>query len=418
MFLYNLLSVFLISQIVANDDCKTHQRSTYLWSVTSPKTNTHNFLFGTIHVAYDQVWDSVSAKVKEALNQVQGVVFELALHDPETVNGLIDCKQLEYGKSLKTILPQSMFQRLKQYIKRKKQRLIRNSDSKKSKKEIWSQINHLIGSWESRRPVWLLFLLYQLNEQEYYKESDSLSVPMFDAYLAHSAKEKGKKLYSIESPTEQCNPLIRVNKQQIIFAINYTLSYMEWAENREKRKRESAIDRLIKLYNCGDEQVTNFESEPFTEAGFTLNEAFDRKAKEIDERLKWDIIEHRNMRMALRTHHLIQEHPQETFLFAVGAGHFHGPFSLINVLQGYGYKIEKVEEDTDIRPFHRPSNFKTFNELWVRRAKEMNVMGIHDKDTNTNANYIYFVLFFIPVILIIGRKIGNYYFFKPKATPL
>lgn len=56
---------------------------------------------------------AVPAIVKEALQRVQAVVFELALHDPDTVSGLIDCKQLEQGRSLRGLLPAPLFHRLK-----------------------------------------------------------------------------------------------------------------------------------------------------------------------------------------------------------------------------------------------------------------------------------------------------------------
>ncbi|CAD5214948.1 unnamed protein product [Bursaphelenchus okinawaensis] len=419
MVLYSIVVTFLlINTVFCDDQCNNH-KSTFLWSITWPKTNTRNFMFGTIHVAFDQVWDSVSSKVKQTLDQVEGVVFELALHDPDTVTGLIACKQLEYGQSLKGILPPALFQRLRHYIRRKKQRLIRKAESRESRKELWNHLNSLIGSWEYRRPIWLLFLLYQLNEQENHSHKENSLVPMLDAYLAHSAKDKGKKLYSIESPREQCNPLIRVNKQQVIFAINYTLSYMEWAEATKQKAHTSTIDQLIQMYKCGDEKVTNFESNSFTDHGFTLNEKHDQMAKDIDQKLKYDIIEHRNMRMALRTHQLIQQHPDETFLFAIGAGHFYGPYSLISMLESYGYIVEKVNDDTDISNFfYRPNNFKTFNELWVRNAKDINIMSIRDKDTTTSISYLYFILCLVPVVLIVCRNLGKYYLLKSQATEL
>lgn len=77
----------------------------------------------------------------------------------------------------------------------------------------WSQqLNSLIGGWEQRRPVWLLFLLYQLGEEQL-KQS---SLPMLDAYLAQKGQLMGKQLYSIETTDEQCNPLLSIDQEQVV----------------------------------------------------------------------------------------------------------------------------------------------------------------------------------------------------------
>lgn len=55
-----------------------------------------------------------------------------------------------------------------------------------------------LGGWERRRPVWLLFLLYQLSEKYFYREH----TPMLDLFLAQYALELNKKLYSIETAAE------------------------------------------------------------------------------------------------------------------------------------------------------------------------------------------------------------------------
>lgn len=58
------------------------------------------------------------------------------------------------------------------------------------------------------------------------------------------------------------------------------------------------------------------------ESGFTLNPDLDEQAKHIDKQLKHDIIDQRNSRMGMRIHNLIKEHPQRSFLFALGAGKY------------------------------------------------------------------------------------------------
>lgn len=72
-------------------------------------------------------------------------------------------------------------------------------------------MNLLVGSWEDRRPVWLLFLLYQLSDEQL-KQANT---PMLDTYLAQRGQSIGKQLYSIETPDEQCNPLISIDQEQV-----------------------------------------------------------------------------------------------------------------------------------------------------------------------------------------------------------
>lgn len=67
----------------------------------------------------------------------------------------------------------------------------------------------LISGYEKKRPVWVLFLLYQLSEQQV-KQSN---LPMLDAYLAQ--QKSPKRVYSIETPEEQCNPLISIDQEQV-----------------------------------------------------------------------------------------------------------------------------------------------------------------------------------------------------------
>lgn len=56
----------------------------------------------------------------------------------------------------------------------------------------------ILGGWERRRPVWLLFLLYQLSEKPMQREQAF----MLDLFLAHRALTFNKKLYAIETADE------------------------------------------------------------------------------------------------------------------------------------------------------------------------------------------------------------------------
>jgi hypothetical protein len=101
-------------------------------------------------------------------------------------------------------------------------------------------------------------------------------------------------LKKMETVEEQCNPLKSVNAQQIIFAINYSLGYLEWIEakgqggNQQMIEGKSPIDKLVQHYRCGTlgnglKQII-FGAHRFAQNGFTTSPEEDqlaRKAKLI-----------------------------------------------------------------------------------------------------------------------------------------
>ncbi|KAI6201000.1 hypothetical protein M3Y96_00794500 [Aphelenchoides besseyi] len=372
-----LLALWSLFSIVksSSEECDLNQneRSTFLWSVTSPNDDSQNFLFGTIHVAYDRVWDSVADSVKLILNRTDAMVFELALNDPLTINRLIRCKQLAAGETLRRTFSSDLYSRLSGYMSRLQKRLYAqlsanesssNNNSSQLLKNRALRLLSLAQGWEIRRPVWLLFALYQLGEND---DSMNSEKPMLDAFLAKQAQFQGKQLLSIETPKEQCNPLNSINKERLIFAINYTLSYLEWSENHKRRK--SSVDELVKRYRCGSFAITEVSGWRVQDEGFTLNEQLDRQAKAFDNTLRSDVIDHRNVRMATRIHHLIRSNPKQMFVFALGAGQF----NLIDLLRKYGYIIKAVRETDDITPYFLSHDiFRNFKQLWIRKKVPSN----------------------------------------------
>ncbi|VDK82159.1 unnamed protein product [Onchocerca ochengi] len=255
-------------------------------------------------------------------------------------------------------------------------RLERQYDRKEnlqSGSETRNRPRHMFGSivegWERRRPVWLLFLLYQLSEKYLYREH----TPMLDLFLAQYALELNKKLYSIETASEQCNPLRSIHMDQLLFAINYTLSYLEFEHNLTMigiQSNNSGIVNLINNYKCGslDESLFSTDSKRFINQGFSITLEIDRKAQEIDNQLREDIIERRNIRMAERIAKLLRWKVGNQYFFALGAGHFLGRKSILALLESYGYVTKAVTENDEISFREQKSDRRVyvFNELWVR----------------------------------------------------
>lgn len=63
---------------------------------------------------------------------------------------------------------------------------------------------------------------------------------------------------------------------------------------------------------------------------------------EINLYFREELIVKRNLRMAERVVRLLQTHPNKSFFFAFGAGHFLGEDSVINLVKQAGYRIQTI----------------------------------------------------------------------------
>ena len=68
------------------------KKSSYLWRINSTPPS---YLFGTIHIPYTVVWDSVSENVKTAFNSSRQVYFEIDDERPDK-----SCAMLPPGQKL------------------------------------------------------------------------------------------------------------------------------------------------------------------------------------------------------------------------------------------------------------------------------------------------------------------------------
>uniref|UniRef100_A0A183D6B7 Uncharacterized protein n=1 Tax=Gongylonema pulchrum TaxID=637853 RepID=A0A183D6B7_9BILA len=125
---------------------------------------------------------------------------------------------------------------------------------------------------------------------------------------------------------------------QLLFAINYTLSYLEFEHNltvNGTQAKNSGIADLISSYNCGSLDESLFSAGPRTfdgRQGFTIAVEVDRRAREIDS-------------------------------------HFLGQQSILAHLGSRGFITKAVTENDSIsfpeRIYARRRTY-VFNELWVR----------------------------------------------------
>ncbi|VDM63002.1 unnamed protein product [Angiostrongylus costaricensis] len=205
--------------------------------------------------------------------------------------------------------------------------------------EVWDH-----GNWDRKRPEWLLFILYQLCENLL----DRPTSPMLDVFLANKAYEEEKQIRAIETTHEQCNPIVSLTQDEIIFAINYTISYLEHLHVTQRLfhiNTERSVSALVREYRCGNLDDRYFEINDISTTNLQIGEKEKKLAAKIDRQLRDDIIVKRNERMANRLNQLLTDNPHLTVFSAIGTGHFFGNDSVLHHLKRMGYIVRSIGEN-------------------------------------------------------------------------
>lgn len=179
-----------------------------MWTI---KRNPPSYFFGTIHVPYTRVWDSIPRFVKQAFQSSDSIFFELDLMDPFTVSRLANCQMLPHGKKLMDVLPGDLYRRLKRHLDYIRMMLPSWITADQRGRGLYAEYlyNAITGNWERKRPVWVMLMVNSLTESDI----KSRGIPVLDLYLAQEAQKLNKKMGSVEK-------VCLFNKLMIDFYIN------------------------------------------------------------------------------------------------------------------------------------------------------------------------------------------------------
>ncbi|XP_041327406.1 metalloprotease TIKI1 isoform X3 [Pyrgilauda ruficollis] len=288
---------------------KQNELNSFLWTI---KRDPPSYFFGTIHVPYTRVWDFIPENSKKAFQQSHIVYFELDLTDPYTISALTSCQLLPQGKNLQDVLPQDIYRRLKRHLEYVKLMMPSWMTPDQRGKGLYADylFNAIAGNWEQKRPVWVMLMVNSLTEVDI----KSRGVPVLDLFLAQEAERLRKQTGAVEKVEEQCHPLNGLNFSQVPNFINATLP--------------------------AHERIT---------------------AQEIDSYFRQELIYKRNERMGRRVKDLLEEHPDKSFFFAFGAGHFMGNNTVIDVLRREGYEVEHTPAGQAINNRKSPKTLLAFS---------------------------------------------------------
>ncbi|GFS14374.1 metalloprotease TIKI2, partial [Elysia marginata] len=186
------------------DDCATKERglNSFLWTI---KRSPPAYLFGTIHVPYDRVWEYIPANSKTAFSDSDSAIFELDLTNPYTLTALAECQMLPHGQTLSEVLPLDLYSRLQRHLAYVRTRMTDWMSQEQKKKGLFADylFNAIAGNWRRKRPVWVMLMVNSLTEADV----KSRGIPVLDLYLAQQAEREGKVTGAVERVEEQCLPL-------------------------------------------------------------------------------------------------------------------------------------------------------------------------------------------------------------------
>ena len=196
-------------------------------------------------------------------------------------------------------------------------------------------------------------------------------VPVLDQWLSAEARRAGRRVQALETPLEQCRPLNNLGEAQVNFALHQLLRRAEQQMKLPDGKEQSSD--LVLAYNCGTLDAATFDRDTTVALARDATDSDRRRAAEIDAYFRRTLLSDRNRRMAQRILLLLTQRPhRHPPLIALGAGHFFGLDSIVELLRAAGYRVEEVankRRPIDLGELSAPVDLHqtpVIQDLWVR----------------------------------------------------
>ena len=346
-------------------DNKVMNRSHYLWEIEGDPPS---YIFGTIHVPYIMLWDTIPKNTMRAFNNTQSLFLELDMSE-DTLLALHSCQQLPNNQTVSEVLPYDIYLKFIAYMKQVYAKIGKWLTTSQKTQGLTADIifNLLFDGWESRRPIWTFMKIQMVIKSLI----TSIEYPQLDSYLGDLGRRHGKFVGGIENVNDTCSIINNMNASQVLFILNKTLGQSYGAFSTMLDSTEQELENLVKHYRDGTigpnyftrrhgffPQLHKIEE---SNGGRSLNidVAKDKKmSEEIDTYLRHHIIFKRNELMTEGIIDLIENQRNSSFFFAFGVGHFIGKNSVIDMLQEKGKRIVRVSRYKVIPESNPGSRFK------------------------------------------------------------
>ncbi len=271
----------------------------FLWKIEGDKTS---YLFGTIHVAdprVTQLHPSAEAAFKQSTFVVTEIPLEMSTILTQTQHMILPGETTLYD-----LVPKDLLQRTESILQKISPALT---------------IEPLL-----KFKIWALAASLPLLEQQL---KNPAALPL-DAQLYQRALTEEKNVGGLETLEEQLHIFDSLNNDEQVKMLGDTVEFMEQAE----AEGVSIVEQFIQKYSHGD--LENF-------GAYMMKYV---KQDEFYNQFMRKILHNRNYLMAERIDHKLKNDAQNTYFFAVGAGHYWGETGVQNLLIKKGYKITRILE--------------------------------------------------------------------------
>ncbi|MEJ2115131.1 MAG: TraB/GumN family protein [Gammaproteobacteria bacterium] len=271
----------------------------FLWKIEGDRAT--SYLFGTVHLPDARI-STLHESVEQAFSDSEYIYTEIPL---ETSDMLAQANylMLEGDQTLAEIVGSDLLRRADNIVK---------------------DINPALTIDPFLKfKVWALATSLPLLEQQL----DNPGVLPLDAQLYQRAGNEGKGTGGIETIQEQLSYFENLTQEEELKMLRDTIEFMEDANNQE----QSLAEEFIQYYSQGDvdafgELMVKYIKE-------------DEFSKDFIKKILFD----RNVIMAERIYKKLQENPDRSYFFAIGAGHYWGATGVQNLLINNGLSISRVE---------------------------------------------------------------------------
>ena len=288
-----------------NDFVKTTDINPPLWKVTDPESGNSIYLLGTMHVLPEKASD-YPEKLMDIYNNCEAIAVE---YDTVTLmsdaNAMAEMTQgfiYKDGSKVTEHISDETYQKLKDYF------------------------NSMGGYSEMLDMYNTGFFINQLNSIMLLR-LENLETSGTDTYFMELAKKDNKEVISIETLDTQVNALSAYSDDLADYILSDSLDEMdnidEYAEN---------IAEIYELWANGSGDIM-FDSDIDTDD-------IPEELKDDYDEYKKTMLNDRNKGMAEKASELLKD--GKNCLFMVGALHYSEDVGVDNLLEGMGYKVEKI----------------------------------------------------------------------------
>lgn len=282
---------FLVFLLTLSGVVEAQQYQSLLWEISSDKIKQPSYLFGTIHISDQRVFQ-FGDSVNIAFQSCSAMAGELKL-DALNAKEIVDAIKMPGDTTLKMLLSRK--------------------DYKLVKKEVKKKQGFLFGLVINRiKPIYTSVLL----EEESIGKGNKDAL-VLDQYFQEEAKKRGMKVLGLESAMEQLKAF------EILSLQEQAAMLVESVKAVKTEERKDMPEKMIQTYLSQDLD--------------SLNKYFIET--EIPDNFMQSLLYSRNIVMADRMEGIMLKQPVFT---AVGAAHLAGEQGIIELLRKKGYRVRPV----------------------------------------------------------------------------